>query len=184
MELYDAFSAGVETGGLINTTQIRALICYLIRNLDYPLSGEQIREVLQEQEIANYFDVSESLTELLRSGIITAEYNETEEELYLTKTGEEAVRELTHEIPKTIREKALSAALEMAAKARNAKQNDILIEPSGSGYNVTFFVGDHDDLLMRLTVYAADMQQANRMKNNFIKDPVQIYSQILASLIV
>ena len=56
MELYDAFSAGVETGGLINTTQIRALICYLIRNLDYPLSGEQIREVLQEQEIANYFD--------------------------------------------------------------------------------------------------------------------------------
>ena len=36
---------------------------------------------------------------------------------------------------------------------------------------------------MSVTLYAADMAQVTRMKDNFLKDPVRIYSGILASFI-
>lgn len=185
MEQYDAFSTGVETGGLYHTDEIKTLICYLLRKVDHPLSSEQIRETLVSQGLANYFDVSESISELLRAGNVTADYTEdNEEQLRLTPIGENAAMELLRDIPKSVREQALSAALEAVAKVRNAQQTKIDVEPCGSGFNVTFRVADREEDLMRITLYAADHAQVERMKDNFLKDPVRIYSGILASFIV
>ncbi len=184
MDQYDAFSAGVETGGLFHTDEIKTLICYLLRKVDQPLSSEQIRQTLAAQGLANYFDVSESVSELLRAGIVTADFVDDQEQLRLTPIGENASMELLRDIPKSVREQALSAALETVAKVRNAQQTKIVVEPCGSGFNVTFSVADRDDDLMRITLYAADHTQVERMKDNFLKDPVRIYSGILASFIV
>lgn len=184
LEQYDAFSAGVETGGLFHTDEIKTLICYLLRKVDMPLSSEQIRETLVAQGLANYFDVSESLSELMRSGIVTADYVGEQEQVRLTPIGENASMELLRDIPKSVREQALSAALEAVAKVRNAEQTKIEVEPCGTGFNVTFRVADHDEDLMCITLYAADHAQVERMKDNFLKDPVRIYSGILASFIV
>ena len=184
MEQYDAFSAGVESGGLIETTQIRALICYMLRKLDEPLSGEQIREILVEQGIANYFDVSEALSELLRTGNVTQDFAEDREILLLTPIGLNSARELAADIPLSVREKALAAGVQTLAVLRNARQTKIDVSVCGNGFEVTFQILAQQDPLMRLSVYAADMQQVNRMKDNFLKDPVKIYSDILAALIV
>ena len=184
MEQYDAFSAGVESGGLIETTQIKALICYMLRKLDDPLSGEQIREILLSQGIANYFDVSEALSDLLRTGNITEDFLEEREVLRLTQIGMDASRELTGNIPLSVREKALAAAVQVQTISRNARQTKIDVTPSGSGFEVSFRVLAQEESLMKLSVYAADMQQVNRMKENFLKDPVKVYSGILAALIV
>lgn len=184
MEQYDAFSAGVETGGLYHTDEIKTLICYLLRMVEQPLSSEQIRQTLVSQGLANYFDVSESVSELQRAGIVTEDIVDGREQLHLTAIGENASTELLRSIPKSVREQALSALLEAAAKVRNAEQTKISVEPCGSGFNVTFCVADHDEDLMRITLYAADTAQVERMKDNFLKDPVRIYSGILASFIV
>ena len=184
MDTFDAFSSGVETGGLFHTNEIKTLICYLLRKIDAPLSIGQIREVLVSEGIANYFDVSESVTELLRTGNITSDFSDGDEFLHLTPRGQEALGELIREIPLSVREKALSAALESVAKARNAEQIKIDVEPSGSGFLVTFHISAADEDLMRISLYAADQTQVRKMKDNFLKDPVRIYSGILASFIV
>ncbi|MGN0635646.1 MAG: DUF4364 family protein [Acutalibacteraceae bacterium] len=184
MEEYDAFRSGVEFGGLVNTTEIRALICYMLTKLD-PISGETLRTVFQEHGFANYFDVSEAISELIRMGNISVEYtDEGEERLVLTQSGHNVAWELSPLVPKTVREKALSAGLAAISRQKNAKENDVQIVPNGSGFNVVICVGAPNDALMRLTVYAADMTQATRMKDNYLKDPVKIYSEILASLIL
>lgn len=184
MEAYDAFHSGVEFGGLVNTTEIRALICYLLTKLD-PISGETLREVFQEHGIANYFDVSEAISELIRTGNISVDYTEDgEERLVLNESGNNVAWELSALVPKAIREKALSAGLAAISKERNAKENDVQIMPSGDGFTVTITVGSQGDELMRLSVYAADSAQAQRIKDNYLKDPVKIYSGILASLIL
>ena len=185
LEQYDAFSTGVETGGLYHTDEIKTLICYLLRKVDHPLSSELIRQTLVSQGLANYFDVSESVSELLRAGNITADFGEdAQEQLHLTPIGEDASMELLRDIPKSVREKALSAVLEAITKERNAEQTKISVEPCGSGFHVTFRVADEADDLMCITLYAADLAQVERMKDNFLKDPVRIYSGILASFIV
>ena len=184
LDSFDAFSSGVETGGLFRTNEIKTLICYLLRRIDAPLSVEQLREILVSEGIANYFDVSESIAELMRTGNVTSDFVGQDEILHLTPGGQEALSELLQEIPKSVREQALSAALEAVTKARNAEQTRIDVEPCGSGFYVTFHISDGTDDLMRITLYAVDQQQVRKMKDNFLKDPVHVYSGILASFIV
>lgn len=185
MEQYDAFSAGVESGGLINTTEIKALIGYLIASLDDPLTADQLRRVLTEEGIANYFDVSEALSELMRTGNVAQEVIDGQEQLQLTARGKIAMRELETDIPRSVREKAFAAALVETVRARNAHQTQIDVEPAGEGFTVTFRIGESiGDSLLRVRVYAADKQQVERMKGNFLRDPARFYSGILASLLV
>lgn len=68
---FDAFDAGVEPGGLRSKSEIKLLVCYLLRSVGEPLSKDVIDEVMQSYGFANYFDVSQALLELVQTGSIT-----------------------------------------------------------------------------------------------------------------
>ena len=185
MEQYDAFSVGVEFGGLVDTAQIKSLIGYLLREVDTTVSADSLRRVLTEQGLANYFDVSEAISELVRTGIVTQEPDGEQDMLCLTERGRISMRELGTDIPKSVREKAFAAMLSQTIRERNAQQTHIDVEPSGDGFQVTFRMDDAvGDSLLRVRVYAADRVQVERMKTNFLGDPAQFYSGILAALLI
>ena len=50
---FDAFSAGVEPGGLRSQSEIRLLLCYLLKSVDLPLSRSMILSVIQDSGLAN-----------------------------------------------------------------------------------------------------------------------------------
>ena len=82
-----------------------------------------------------------------------------------------------------MREQAVNSAIKLMTLARNKRENKILTEQlSDGGYNVTFILGDEQNELMRLTVYVADRLQVEVVKNNFLEDPVKLYSSIIAAL--
>ena len=54
MDGYDAFSAGVEPGGLRNRNEIKVLIAFLLKNTERGLSRRQLMEVIQREGLANY----------------------------------------------------------------------------------------------------------------------------------
>ena len=60
----EAFTAGVKPGGLTNTTQIRILLCYLIRTVAQPLSRQELESALLEQQLVNYFGLAAGLAAL------------------------------------------------------------------------------------------------------------------------
>ena len=43
---WNAFTAGVKPGGLNSSTEIRILLCYLIKNAASPLTGEELEAAL------------------------------------------------------------------------------------------------------------------------------------------
>lgn len=61
---YDAFTGGVAPGGLRSKSDIRILICYMLKSVNAPLSGDDIIKVLQEKSLANYFEASDALSAL------------------------------------------------------------------------------------------------------------------------
>ena len=65
---YDSFSEGVELGGLRTKNEIKILIGYLLSRLDTPLKREQLDEIICGEELANYFEMSQALSELADSG--------------------------------------------------------------------------------------------------------------------
>ncbi len=180
---YDAFSAGVEPGGLRNKNEIKVLIAFLIENLERPLSKRQLFTVIQQEGLANYFEASQALSELMSGGIVDFDLDDEEELLRLTANGRTAMH-IETDVPKAVREKALNATVHLQTLERRMRENKIEITELENGCDVTFSLMDGDDVLMKLTLYVADMEQAKAVRDKILEDPVKIYSQIIASLAV
>ena len=50
MAANDAFTAGVRPGGLTNSTEIRLLLCYLVKNAG-PITRTEIENALMEEAL-------------------------------------------------------------------------------------------------------------------------------------
>lgn len=180
-EKYDTFSEGVELGGLRNSAQIKTLICYIVNKINTPVKREKIGEIFQIHGLANYFAVSEALEELIASGNLRSDAQGV---LSLTPESMKALFELEKEIPKSVREKALGDAVMLETLERRKSETKIETEYLEKGANITFTLMNGEEILMKLTVYAADENQVESIKNNYLKDPAGLYAGIVSKLFV
>jgi len=181
-EYYDVFDEGVAPGGLKNRADIKLLVCYIINNVDRPITKTQINEVMLQQSLANYFEVNQAISELLEDGNIVSELVGEDEILQTTEKGRSASEILQKDIPLTVREKAINTATRILLRARRESENKIEIQKLDVGYNVTFTILEKEDELMKLTLYVADSEQAAQIKERFLEDPVALYSVIISTL--
>ncbi len=183
MENYDAFFAGVEPGGLRSRSEIRLLICYLVCKADGGITKNQLNTVLCEQSLANYFEINQALTEVIKTGNVRAELQGEEEYLFPTDLGRSNTAELEHDLPYSVRETALNAMFALLARLQRERENQIEIRPNGSGFDVTISIMDNDDRLLSVTIYVADRAQAEHVKEKFLEDPVKVYSTMITLLL-
>lgn len=182
---YDAFDAGIELGGLRNRDDIRLLICYLLKSVDAPMTRQMLNEAMQEDGLANYFEVGQAIEELLKTGNITADILEEDEVISVTQKGREAAELLQTSLPRTVREKAVNSAIRLTTRAKIERENKIEVKKEDNGgYTITFTLFDKETELMKLSVYVSDSLQLEQVKQNFINDPVKVYSTIITSLSV
>ncbi len=177
---FDAFTQGVEPGGLRSRMQIKLLITFIVSRAGEPMKDSMIIEALQLHGLANYFEASQAMEELISGGNLT----EADGLIYITPKGEISVDELAREIPRTVKETALADAMMLLTKAKRERENSVEIKKTENGCYVTFKIMHGQEPMMELSVYAADMEQAQHIKNNFIKDPSHIYATVIASLFV
>lgn len=182
---YDAFDAGIELGGLRNRDDIRLLVCYLLKSVDSPMTRQMLNEAMQEDGLANYFEVGQAIEELLKTANITADILGEDEVISVTQKGREAAEMLEMSLPKTVREKAVNSAIRLITKARVERENKIEVtKEENGGYTITFTLFDKNTQFMKLSVYVCDSLQLEQVKQNFINDPVKVYSTIITSLTV
>ena len=98
MDGYDAFSAGVEPGGLRNRNEIKVLIAFLLKNTERGLSRRQLMEVIQREGLANYFEASQALESLIEGGSVEVDESDNDELLSLTAAGKTAAN-IEDELP-------------------------------------------------------------------------------------
>lgn len=177
---YNAFTGGIEPGGLRNKSDICILICYLLNSTERPLRKEDIVSVISDNGIANYFETNDAIYDLLQSGNIS----ETDKDTYiLTGRGKMIARQLDTTLPFTARDKAVSACISLFAKQKLQKENPVTVEKlENGGYNVTFSITDGNMTLMSFTVFMPDYAQVNLIRRSFYNDPQYIYTVLLAAL--
>lgn len=175
---FDAFSEGIEPGGLRSRTQIKILITFIVSRVKDAMSQEMIIEALQLHGLANYFETTQAFDELLSSGNIAT----ADDYVYITPKGALSVDELSREIPRSVKETALADALRLQLLEKRKNENTVEIRKTEIGYNVTVKVIHKEETMMELTLYAADGEQAEQLKYNFLKDPSHIYSTVVAAM--
>ncbi|MCQ2479378.1 MAG: DUF4364 family protein, partial [Clostridia bacterium] len=167
--MYDAFFEGVEPGGLRSRGEIRLLICYIVCKVDGGITRNQLTDIICQKSLANYFEISQALSDVIKNGNVRCEFDDGEEYLFPTDLGKVNTAQLEDDLPYTVKETALNAALEMLTKFKRERENDIKIEPHGTGYDVMLSVLDGDDRLLSVTLYVADEEQAHAVKEKYLR---------------
>lgn len=178
----DAVSAGVsEIGGLFSTAEIRILLCYLISAINQPVPGRMLADVLHYEGIANVFEVNDSIASLCRSGQLKL-HDEKEDTYVITENGKQVAETLKTTLSMTVKERAFSAAIKMVSRFKNSKETDIKISREGEKTFITCSAIDNGDPFMSVKLLVTDEEQAIFIKEKFLSNPSEIYSQIIEML--
>lgn len=174
---HDAFSAGVEPGGLYSSQEIKILICYMLAGVNESLTRQSVLEILTADGMANFFEAGAAIDDLIRR------QNLTEDEtglLHLTAEGRQAASTLSGMIPFTLRERSVKAALKLLTRMRREKENRVAVEKLEHGRLVTCEILDAGYPLLTFTLRVADDLQAGLIKERFLEDPTLVYSTLIA----
>ena len=181
----DAFPVDENVSGLRSTEKIRIIICYILKNVDSPLSRDNLQSALYDNGIANYFEISQAIDNLLDVGAVETIDNT----LTLNSKGEQIARDLNDELSIFIKNKAIRAAKLTAVYERRKKENDIsIVKLDDKKYrlDITLLSGLGDsektDELMKVSVFVTDSLQAETMKTTFLNNPVRLYEKVIEAL--
>lgn len=177
---YKTFSGGVEPGGLHSKQDIKVLICYILCNIK-AMRKEDIISALQEDGLVNYFVAGEAFSELVSNGSIGI-IDESSDEYEIKKSGKIISEQLYSYIPISVRQRAINAALSVMKRVKNEKENKVKVDKNKFGYNVTCSISGGEFDLLKFTIYVPDMDQAEKVKENFRKDTEGVYHSVLAVL--
>ncbi len=175
------FDEGIEPGGLRTRNEIKLLVCYLLSSVDERITRSQLCEIALDKGLANYFEINQAVSDLIENGSVVSDFIECEEYLSVTEQGRSSTKTLEIQLPRSVREKAINAAIKMLTLAKRKRENKVDVQKLESGgYHVTFSMEE----MMKLTIYVADEMQVETVTNNFYEDPIKLYSGIIASLTV
>ncbi|MFR6277564.1 MAG: DUF4364 family protein [Acutalibacter sp.] len=170
----DAFSAGVEPGGLWHKNDIRILLCYPGK------LGAPLRQDLPHHPGKGLASRGWRCPgQLLKQGNIT---QDEQGFCAVTRGGLEIANSLDATLPLSVRDKALEAAFTLLAQAKAQRENRVELQKIKQGYQVTCHISGGDMDLMAVTLYVPDRAQAEMVKRSFYKDPAGVYKLVLASL--
>lgn len=176
---HDAFTGGIDPGGLWTKNDIRILICYILASVNAPLTGEDVSRVLQGRGLANYFESGDALAALESLGHIAV----GPEGYTATSTGREIAEDLDATLPLAVRDKALESALLLLARARARRENRVEVEEVPNGCQVHCHISGGGGVeLMTLSLYVPDRAQARLIEENFYQNPDRVYGLLLAGL--
>ena len=176
---FDAFTAGIEPGGLRTKNEIRILICYLLASVDAPLAKEDIVGILRDNGLANYFEAADAVAEMTEKGLLL----ETEKNGRLVTVGESGrlvAKQLDTALPASVRDKAVGAAINLLAAAKRERENRVEFVRVERGYNVVCHISGGETDLMSLSLYVPDLRQAKMVRENFHRSPETVYRMLLA----
>lgn len=176
---FDAIAGEAESGVLRDRATIRVAVCYILENIKDGLTADIIIEAMTAGEIANYYEASAAVADLIHDQIIEEKEDAT---LRLSEKGARSVVFLEDSLPKTVREKSIAAVMKLAAREIYKKQTHCTIEKADGGWRVILHVNDQESDFMTLALFTASKEQAAVIRDKFTSDPVRVYNNLIHSI--
>ena len=175
----EAFTAGVRPGGLTDDTQIRMLLCYLVK-VAGPVKRETMQGALLQEQLVNYFEFADALAEVEKQQLVTVD----EDGRYtITRRGTTVADTLAYDLPRSVRERAVAAVLRCQTWARKeAKYSASITEKEDGHCTIRCTVKGLDSELFCLDLGTPDRLTAELVKKQFILKGNEIYQMLINKL--
>lgn len=178
MENYSKMSEFASTE-LRDVQTVKILICYILYRLHKPIESEQLYDIAVSTEIINYFFYQDAIDYLITNDSITVSEEDNKKIFTLTQKGLDCAKTLRGYVPKSYRDRIVTAALKYFARLKYESEVKIEYIKLDNGYYVQCRCLDVKEDLMDLKLYAPDLGQAELLGKNIMKNPVGFYSKIL-----
>ena len=177
MSANDAFTAGVRPGGLTSSTEIRLLLCYLVKNAG-PITRQEIENALMEEALVNYFEIGSCLDDITKQALVTLTGNS----YAITDKGRKVAQELAYDLPRTVRESAIRAVMQIRSWRHRAASNRAVVQEKDGQFSVVCSIADMGSDVFRMELAMPDKLTAEMIKNNFIAHGSDIFPKLLNAL--
>ena len=176
---FDAFTAGIEDGGLRSSSAISILVCYILANCEKKITAQNIIDAIVDGKIANYFEVSNAISKMIKKGHFKENENGKLEIRKDCKINDDIDKK---DLPITIREKSIEMVRRLAEREINKKENKVEIIPENGYFKITMHVSDIDKDFMVLSLNVPTMAQAELIRDKFQQNPTEIYQNLINSI--
>ena len=100
----------------------------------------------------------------------------------ITESGKMIVEHLSGTLQSSVKEKALKSAELYLERIKSEQENKVTIQKNDWGYSVKCSVSGGDFNMLELTLYAPDINAASMIRDNFFKNPGNVYHNIIFML--
>ncbi len=166
---------------LSKARDVRVSICYMLSKLDRPVEEKQLYEIILNSGVINYFDYTEALNGLLENGAVSRKDINGESCIFLEEKGQMGSDYFNEYIPYHFRKRILRAAFSYFSKLKRESETDITVKEVSNGWEVEFTIRDVSFELMRISLYAPDMEQAALLKEKILLNPAGFYNGVISS---
>lgn len=178
MSARDAFTAGVKPGGLTSSTEIRLLLCYLVK-VAGPITRQALEDALLEEQLVNYFEIGSCLDDIERQQLVTC----TDSTYAITDKGCGVISELEYDLPRSVREVAVTAALRAQRWAQKEASYDARITQRADGrFRVRCRIRGLSADAFQLDLIMPDRPTAELVKKRFVLRGSEVYELLINKL--
>ncbi len=168
-------------GFIHDMMDVKVLVLFVMARVSYPVNIQQIYELCYQDDCLSYFDVCTAVPELVSTGHLTEQENQTYE---ITDKGR-ADGSLTEDsIAYTVKCKAENAVGRFNRQIRRSSFVKTQVVPRENGdYSVIMALDDEVGNLMTLELLAPNQRQSVRLSKLFEKKAESLYNIIMTELL-
>lgn len=164
---------------LTDSYAVKILICFFLKQIERPVTPNQLMEIATADGIINYFYYTEAIESLLEAETIKLEEIEGTEYYMLSDIGKKGADSFKTLVPKSFRDKILASGMRLFSKLKIEHDVVCEIEKLDKGYKVCCTFKDNDVVLLGMSLFAPDIDQARLMKEKILLNPSEFYSKVI-----
>jgi len=160
--------------------EIKILILFILRRLPEPVSLDELIELTMCDEGISYFDVVESIVDLVRTGHV-----QQKDDMYsITEKGVQNSKITEKGMPLSIRAQSDKVAFEKRSRQiRNAMIETFHTMNSDGNYEVMLSMSDGVGKIFSMDMFAVNEQQALSLESGFRKKAEAIYNTLIGMIL-
>ncbi len=161
----------------------KLIILYMLDRVDFPLTNAQLSQFILERGYTNYFNLQESINQLIDDGFITATMIRNTSHYQSTPEGREALAFLENRLSDAIKQDILNFFNQEKINLKN--EVEILADyyPTSKGeYTVTCTINDRGDTVLELKMNVPSKDQAIAICDAWPEKSTTTYQYLLKNL--
>lgn len=166
------------------STMYRVMILFMLNRVEYPLTNTQITNLILDKEYTDYFQVQQTLADLLASELITAESTHSNTRYRITDAGMETLRYFEDKVSEDIKKEIVAYFRKhnYDLKAESTVFADYY-KAAGGGYAARCQVRGEKNSVIDLTLGVGTKEQAEAICRNWKKESTDVYALLMDLLL-